>query len=173
MSEERLKIIPAVYLILKKNIKVNSNGIISCDILFGKRKNSGFCDGMYSLPAGHVEDNDTGLEDAIKRESMEELGGFIPKSLKLSHVLYRMDKFDLNPRKDTRIDLFFENEIHEESEILNIANSEPEKCESLDWIHIEDILNPKCFSAQIIPYVTHAIVKGSQGDLSSSMFFNE
>ena len=63
MAKERHKLIPSVYLVLIKNNK----------ILLLRRFNTGFMDGYYSLPAGHVESNET-LTSAMVREAKEEIG---------------------------------------------------------------------------------------------------
>lgn len=68
MSKERYKIIPTVYLVLIRENK----------ILLLRRYNTGFMDGYYSFPAGHVEANET-LTQAMVREAKEEIGVDIKK----------------------------------------------------------------------------------------------
>src|ERR1700730_15984845 len=58
-------------------------------ILFGLRRNTGFSDGMYHLPAGHLEDEETISAGAI-REAKEELGiDLHPADLHLVHVMHQ------------------------------------------------------------------------------------
>lgn len=76
MAKERHKLIPSVYLILIKDNK----------ILLLRRYNTGFMDGYYSFPAGHVEPNET-LTQAMVREAKEEIGIDVnQKDLKLIHI---------------------------------------------------------------------------------------
>lgn len=90
-------------------------------ILMGIRKNTGFCDGMYHLPAGHLEEGETITSGAI-REAKEELAINIdPAALNLVHVMHQ---------REGRLSLFFEVEAWSGQ----IENAEPDKCESLNWI---------------------------------------
>jgi 8-oxo-dGTP pyrophosphatase MutT (NUDIX family) len=58
-------------------------------ILLGLRQNTGFSDGMYHLPAGHLEDGETISAGAI-REAKEELGiDLHPADLHLVHVMHQ------------------------------------------------------------------------------------
>ncbi|HIE41446.1 MAG TPA: NUDIX domain-containing protein, partial [Candidatus Aenigmarchaeota archaeon] len=73
MPKERFKIIPTVYLVLIKDNK----------ILLSRRFNTGFHDGEYSFPAGHLDGNET-LIQAMVREAKEEIGIELkPEDLKL------------------------------------------------------------------------------------------
>lgn len=63
MPKERFKIVPSVYLILMKDNK----------ILFSRRYNTGYFDGYYSFPAGHLDGGET-LKQAMVRETEEEIG---------------------------------------------------------------------------------------------------
>lgn len=65
---ERFKSLSAVMLFL---IRKNNN---QEEILFQKRKNTGYCDGFYDLSAsGHVDANES-MKYAMCREAKEELG---------------------------------------------------------------------------------------------------
>jgi 8-oxo-dGTP diphosphatase len=100
-----------LHLILRQDVR----------ILFGLRRNTGFSDGMYHLPAGHLEDEETISAGAI-REAKEELGIDIhPDDLHLVHVMHQ---------RSGRLSLFFE--VGKWSG--DLVNAEPHKCESLDWI---------------------------------------
>lgn len=90
-------------------------------ILMGVRKNTGFSDGMYHLPAGHLEDEETISAGAI-REAREELGIDIdPGDLRLVHTMHQ---------RSGCLSLFFEIEKWSGE----ITNAEPHKCELLDWL---------------------------------------
>ncbi len=89
----RNKPVPAVYILLEKEGK----------ILLGRRMNTGYQDGNYQVPAGHVEEGELPTE-AIIREAKEEVNVDLSlNDLELVHVEYR-PKHD--PSGD-RIDLFF------------------------------------------------------------------
>ena len=88
--KDRNKATPAVYLILKKNRQV----------LLGRRINTGYYDGWYTLPSGHVEAGELPL-DALLRESKEEIGiTYEKKDAKLVHTLYRTKHDETGDRAD-------------------------------------------------------------------------
>lgn len=106
------------FLILKKNHQV----------LFQLRKNTGYCDGMWCLVAGHVEDGESATE-ALIREAKEEIGiTLIPSQLKVVHVMHRKTN-RLN------IDIFFECQSWQGL----IKNLEPEKCEKLEFFSLDSL----------------------------------
>lgn len=72
----RLKVIPSVFVAIIKDAKV----------LLLRRANTGWLDGWYDLPAGHLEDQEK-LKDGAIRELKEEAGlSADPQDLKLIHV---------------------------------------------------------------------------------------
>lgn len=78
-ADDRFKMIASSYLLL----------IRDGEILLLRRKNTGYEDGNYSLPAGHVE-NDESLTRAASREIFEEIGIRIkPTNFTLVHVMHR------------------------------------------------------------------------------------
>jgi len=128
---ERFKIVSAAYLFLKTG---NT-------ILLGKRKNSGFMDGYYSLPAGHIYENESALEAAI-REGREEMGISLKKG-NLRHAL----TMHRNSIDRVYMDIFFEVLAYEG----DITNNEPHKCQ--EWKFF-----PVCsLPGQTVPYVKQAI----------------
>ena len=119
MNEERFKIIPAVYLVLtRKN-----------EILLSRRFNTGFHDGEYSFPAGHLDGNET-LVKAMIREAKEETGIELkPEDLKLIHVMHRKEP------NEERVDFFFVVERWSgEPKIM-----EPHKCDDLRWFNVNNL----------------------------------
>jgi len=62
MAKDRNKSVPASYLILRRGN----------EILLMRRKGSGYYDGWYSVPAGHVEAGELPM-NALIREIKEEL----------------------------------------------------------------------------------------------------
>jgi mutator protein MutT len=131
MQKERFKITPAVYLILTKENK----------ILLARRYNTGYFDGDYSFPAGHLDGNET-LKQAIAREAKEEIGVFLESTnLELIHV---MNRKILN---DERVDFFFTAKKYQgEPKIM-----EPDKCDNLNWFKLDSL------PENIIPYIRQVI----------------
>jgi 8-oxo-dGTP diphosphatase len=114
MMKERNKTIPAAYLVLRRN---NS-------ILWMRRANTGYRDGEYGLPSGHVEKDESAV-DALIREAKEEIGIDIgPKDVRFLHCMYR----NCEDGPD-RTDFFFE--------VSNWAgepeNRESRKCDDMSW----------------------------------------
>lgn len=109
-------------------------------ILLSRRFHTGYKDGMYSVPAGHIEDNET-LNDGTRREVLEEVG--VPLSyddITLVHVMHRKEI-------DIRMDFFFLVK-HFGKEPMNM---EPEKCDDLSWFPIDHL------PSNTIPYIREAI----------------
>ncbi len=126
-------IICAAYLILLKDNKV----------LLLRRFNTGYEDGNYSLPAGHVEEGES-VSDTMVREAKEEIDINIKKEdITLSHTMHRL-KTDKN---DERLDFFFvcRNFGGE------IKNLEPQKCDDLSWFDIDGL------PQNVVPYVALAV----------------
>jgi len=133
MSKERPKVIPTVYLILVKDNK----------ILLSRRFNTGFADGKYSFPAGHLDNDEETFKQAIIREAKEEIGVEIV-DLELVHVMHRKQ---LEPTNERRINLFFiASKWRGEPKIM-----EPNKCDDLSWFEIDKLPN------NVIPYIKQAI----------------
>lgn len=113
--------IPAVYIILEREGR----------FLLARRCNTGYEDGNYQVPAGHVEDGELPTE-AMAREAKEEVGvDVLPIDLTLVHVGYR-------PRHDAtgnRVDFFF----HASSWQGEVRNMESEKCDDLRWVTFEEL----------------------------------
>src|SRR3989344_1067549 len=113
----RNKAVPAVYILLEQDGK----------ILLGKRCNTGYQDGNYQVPAGHVEEGELPTE-AIIRETKEEVNVDLNlNNLELVHASYR-PKHD--PTGD-RVDFFFKAKQWSGE----IKNMEPSKCDDLNWFY--------------------------------------
>lgn len=126
----RFTLIPAVHLLLLKDDQ----------ILLLRRFNTGYEDGNYSVPAGHVEGGETATA-AMCREAKEEAGLTIrPADLKFVHVMHRITDAE-------RLDLFFAASTWEGEP----TNREPEKCDQLRWFPMASL------PANMIPYVRQAI----------------
>jgi 8-oxo-dGTP diphosphatase len=138
--QQRFKLIPAVYLLLRKDNK----------ILLLRRFNTGYQDGNYSLVAGHLDGNELATE-ATAREAKEEAGITVdPQNLKLVHVAHRLTR---NQVGQERLDLFFE-----ASEWTgDVSNAEPDKCDDLSWHPLNDL--PRNM-LPLIRYVLRDVAKG-------------
>lgn len=113
---DRFKLVPAVYLILRRDDEV----------LLLQRANTGYRDGRYSTIAGHL-DGDELATVGIAREAKEEADIVVdPKDLKLVHTSHRLNR---NQADQERLDLFFEARAWQ-GEVRNV---EPEKCADLSW----------------------------------------
>jgi len=131
MARKRFKVIPTVYLLLIKGNK----------ILLSRRYNTGFHDGEYSFPAGHLEGNET-LTQAMVREAKEEIGVEIsPEDLKLVHVMHRKEP------NEERLNFFFVAEKWKGEP----RNMEPAKCDDLRWFDLDKL------PENTIPYIKQAI----------------
>ncbi len=134
--KDRHKVVPASYLMLLDGDKV----------LLQRRFNTGYEDGNYSLPAGHVDAGES-FTQAIVREVKEEINIDIPKNIKVVHMAHR--KAD----DSERIDAYF---IAKEWS-GEIKNLELNKYDDLSWFDVNDLPeNTISFLKDIIP----AILKG-------------
>lgn len=123
----RHTMIPSVYILFLRD-----NTIVLL-----RRRNTGYEDGKYSLPAGHVEDGES-LKEAACREAFEEVRVRMkPKDLQLAHVMRR------NISGDDRIDFFYETRTWSGK----VRNGEPEKCDELIWTDMDDL------PENTIPYI--------------------
>ena len=137
---ERFKLIPAVYLILRKGDEV----------LLLQRANTGYQDGKYSLVSGHL-DGDELATHGLAREAKEEAGVTVqPEDLVLAHTVHRLSRGDNNQE---RLDLFFE-ATQWSGEITNM---EPHKCSDLQWFDIHHLPD------QMIPMVKQVLESVARG----------
>lgn len=135
MKKERPKVIPTAYLVLVKGNK----------ILLSRRYNSGFQDGLYSFPAGHLGEDEETLSQAMVREAREEIGVEIDSAdLELVHVIHRKQR---EPTNERRINFFFTAKKWKgEPKIM-----EPDKCDDLRWFELDSLPD------NIIPYIKQAV----------------
>lgn len=116
MTTVRNLAVPAVFVILRRG----------SETFFMRRMNTGWADGQWTLPSGHVEKDETARQ-AAARELKEETGIDVPEDeLRFAHSLYRMGTYQGSPAH--RIDLFFEL-----SPSVMPVNAEPEKCDQVMW----------------------------------------
>ena len=112
-------------------------------ILFMRRQNTGYADGRWSLPAGHVEAGET-LTAACVREAFEEtLLELDPDSLAFALLQHKHDDDG-----EERLDTFFYYDI---PSVLEVAIGEPEKCDATAWAC------PMGPPTPVVPYVAAAL----------------
>jgi len=117
----RFSLVPAAYIILRQEDK----------ILLIRRANTGYLDGFYSLPSGHIDGNEPAIYAAV-REAKEEVGIDIdPNDLKFVHVIHRVAE----EKDHERVDFFFEaNKWQGEP-----SSMEPEKCDDIQWFKLDEL----------------------------------
>ncbi len=103
------------------------------EVLVGKRQGSHGA-GMLSAPGGHLEFFETS-DETCDRELLEEIGVNFEGQYK--PIGFSEDFFDGETRKHY-ITLYFV-VTGVDSDKLEIVNMEPDKCESWDWVAIEDL----------------------------------
>jgi 8-oxo-dGTP diphosphatase len=117
-------------------------------ILLIRRFQTGYMDGHYSVPAGHLDGNEP-VRLAAVREAREEIGVLIdPEDIRFAGVFHRSEG-------DERVDFF----VHVKSWKGEAVNGEPEKCDELRWADIHEL--PK----NTIPYIRQAIENYQSGIL--------
>jgi 8-oxo-dGTP diphosphatase len=129
-KKERFLFIVAVHIFLIRNDQV----------LLLERANSGYMDGWFSVPAGHVDGQET-IWQAAQRELAEEVGVTITQEQSPSHVMHRMKE------NEERVDYFF---------IINDwpgepVNAEPDKCAQVKWFELNHL------PSNMVPYVRFAL----------------
>jgi 8-oxo-dGTP pyrophosphatase MutT (NUDIX family) len=109
-------------------------------VLLLRRCNTGYADGQYSVPAGHLDGGETVMA-AAAREAQEEVGIKLETTdMAFSSVMHRMEE-------DERVDFF----IHIPRWTGEPVNAEPDKCDDLCWADINQL------PANMIPYVRQAL----------------
>ena len=99
-------------------------------ILLCLRQGTGYADGLYCLPSGHLEIGET-IVDCAVREAREEVGVIIdPADLRPATVVHH-----LSPEGRPRLGVFFATDRwHGEP-----YNAEPGKCGGLAWPRVDEL----------------------------------
>lgn len=128
MSEEKYRSLAAVYVMMQ-----NPHG----EILLLRRANTGYRDGFYDMPAGHLEANES-LKQAAVREVKEETGVDVkPEDLEFVELLHRR-----STENRDYLDVFF----RVTTWVGEPRIMEPEKCDDLIWA------SPNALPDMIVPH---------------------
>jgi 8-oxo-dGTP pyrophosphatase MutT (NUDIX family) len=115
-------------------------------ILLLRRYQTGYMDGHYSVPAGHLDGEET-VRMAGIREAREEIGvGIDPADMVFAGVFHRHEG-------DERVDFF----VQVRNWRGEPVNAEPEKCDDLRWADLDAL------PENTVPYVRRAIENFQDG----------
>jgi 8-oxo-dGTP diphosphatase len=115
-------------------------------ILLLRRYQTSYMDGNYSVPAGHLDGEET-VRMAGIREASEEIGiRFEPEDMFFAGVFHRHEG-------DERVDFFFEVRKWNGEPF----NAEPEKCDEIKWADLDNL------PENTIPYIRRAIMNYQAG----------
>lgn len=135
-ADPRFKLLGAVHLFLLREGQV----------LLLRRAHTGYEDGNYSVPAGHLDGGEE-VTAATTREAYEEAGIRIdPADLQVVGVMHRRSN-------DERVDFF----LTATRWTGEIANMEPHKCDELAWFDLDRL------PGNVIPYVRRALENYRRG----------
>ncbi len=113
-------------------------------ILLLERQNTGYEDGNYGLPAGHIEFGET-VKAAARREANKEIGVDINEAdLEVTGVMHRI-------KNVTYVDFF----LTCTDWSGDIYNREPKKCRDLKWFDINDL------PSNMVPYIAIGLSLGT------------
>jgi 8-oxo-dGTP pyrophosphatase MutT (NUDIX family) len=137
-DSERFRAIVAVHILLLRGES----------ILLLRRAGTGYEDGNYSVPAGHLDGGET-VTDAAIRETMEEVGVALSRT-EIRHALV------MHRRAETeRIDFF----MSAASWKGEPTNCELDKCDELRWVPLAEL------PENVIPYVRRALAAFGAGEM--------
>ncbi|MFE1591840.1 NUDIX domain-containing protein [Nocardia sp. NPDC058705] len=116
-------------------------------VLLGRRANTGFGDGLFHVPAGHLEAGESAVAGLI-REAREEVGIEIDaRDVEFAHVLH----------SDERVQMFFTVRRWGGT----VTNCELEKCSELGWFE------PDALPEEIVDYCRAGIGMVMEGQAFS------
>ena len=118
------------------------------EILLSRRLNTGYRDGEYSVPAGHLDGGETVIAAAL-REAHEEVGLTLDaEQVLFCGVMHRIED-------DERVDFF----VRVRSWSGEPFNNEPEKCDDLRWVRRDSL------PSNTVPYVRQALQNFERGQV--------
>jgi 8-oxo-dGTP diphosphatase len=115
-------------------------------ILLSRRFQTGYMDGHYSVPAGHLDGGETVTRAAV-REALEETRlALSPQDISFACVLHRRED-------EERVDFF----VRVAKWSGEPVNAEPHKCDDLRWFKLDHL------PGNLIPYVRQGLRNSLQG----------
>lgn len=143
LGMDRFRVVPAAYVVLRRGDEV----------LLLLRANTGYMDGYWAVPAGHVEKDESVLEAAV-REAREEAGVEIdPADLVPVTAMHRTG--GNGDPIDERVDFFFTaSKWAGEPRLM-----EPEKADGLDWFALDKLPDP------VVPHEARVLAALSDGSV--------
>lgn len=122
-------------------------------ILLSRRFNTGYRDGDYSVPAGHLDGGETVVEAGC-REGLEEVGVALSgEDLVFTGVMHRIED-------EERVDFF----LLVRKWAREPFNNEPDKCDDLRWVDLDAL------PENTVPYVRQAIQNHLNGNRFDEFF---
>ncbi len=149
MSGQRHSIIPAVFIVIR-----NENN----QLFLLRRFNTGWRDGWWTVPAGHVDLNEGPTAAAI-RELKEEAGIDVIQEKLSDPLIYFYPSDDLETE---RVSLFFE----VSSAGLTPTNAEPTKADRGEWF------DPDKLPENIVPLLRRALLDLPNGIRYSERYYD-
>ncbi|MGE5375161.1 MAG: NUDIX domain-containing protein [Bacteroidota bacterium] len=114
-------------------------------VLLIRRFNTGYADGQYSVPAGHLDGGETVIA-AAAREALEEVGVHLKaRDIEFSSVMHRLEDQE-------RVDFF----VNVHGWDREPFNAEPEKCDEIRWADVNRLPD------NTIPYIKQALYNHRQ-----------
>lgn len=130
-------------------------------VLLLRRFQTGWEDGNYSVPAGHVEEGEE-ISQTVIREALEEAGiTLLPEQVRPVGVMHRRAAGP-GIAYETRVDFFFACEQWR-GEIVNV---EPAKCDELAFYPLDRL------PENVIPYIRRALANMAAGRPFDSFGFD-
>ena len=140
MPKQRFQIVPSVYVMLMKDGQ----------IILARRYNTGYCDGEYSFPAGHLEGNETSTA-ALLREVKEEIGVDINIKEKLGENEY-VASHPEHGKMRKRVTYFLAEAVYQPLKLEDGKGG----LDDAQWFKITDILDLALYD-DMIPIFTKAV----------------
>ncbi|MDO8462713.1 MAG: NUDIX domain-containing protein [bacterium] len=147
VSRHRHTAVPAVYALFEQEGRY----------LFMLRKGSGYFDGWYGVPSGHVEPEELPVAGLL-REVHEEIGITLRvDDVEFVHTLYRAAE----DATGERVDFFFR--VRQWSGSPRIC--EPHKCDALAW------LSPDALPPNVMPFIVRVLRSLAEGKFYDELSF--
>ncbi|MEV0830163.1 NUDIX hydrolase [Nonomuraea rubra] len=117
-------------------------------MLLAQRQGTGYADGWWNLPSGHLEEGET-IDQAVIREAREEIGITLQAdALRFVHLCHFR-----NPEGQARMGTFFEARTWQGEPY----NAEPHKCSRIAWFPFNQLPD------QTYPYTAAGVAEYVRG----------